>query len=396
MRTLLVILVGLSILFSACTTSDDTQVDDNSLPADLLFKTITGNMGLYTTLMRVDAQTAQISTFYVDEGVYIRPISWSPNGDLLAILRESSLTSDYMELCLLTREGVLQSCFEDKIVSYDFGDRGSNYMTTWSEDGHYIYFVTDYAQFFMTYTNPDGTWAASLVKADVSTGQTQQVLYQTQTVAHRPPSEVYWTEDLHYLLVREWNSTTIDLWQNTEIALPQELSSQGHLLYCPKFSPQGQYLIAQASLNDALTEWAVVTPEGQIVQTMGSDRLQQAGIAEMECPVWQSDETSFYFIGHLQDDSFSLFKYILANDTLVNLRQLYPPNPQDPAFPSAIPHMPMRLASDNATLAITFWANSQTHIGVLGPTNQWITYGEDADQILVGANPIWFPVADSD
>jgi hypothetical protein len=407
MRKLLVILIGLSVLFSACSTTEDTktadkddaQVDNNALPTDLLFTTISRGTSLFTSLMHIDPKTLQIFPFYVDDGSLVRPLSWSPTGDLLAILRKSSIDSDYLELCLVTQAGVLQSCFEDRIASHMFRDRGQDYMVTWSEDGRYVYFVTDYDHFHWNeFTSDD--WGASLVKAKVATGQTQQVLYQTQVVVHRPPPPLFWTKNLHYLLLYQqgrFSSTAFDLWQSTEITLPQEIADMGRLEFCPQFSPQGQYLMAHASLNDALTGWVLVTPEGRAVQTVGSDKLQQAGIDWMDCPVWQSDEAAFYFLGGLQDGA-NLFKYVLVDDTIVKVKQLYPPDPPDPAFTGLYPQMPMRLAPDDATLAISFRVAGagSTEIRILGPTNEWLAYGGDEVPVPVGADPLWFPVANSD
>jgi hypothetical protein len=411
---LLTILIGLSFLLSACAAEDHDQTDDteptqtdantlpigqtgdNILPADLIF-TATSGSDAYRSLLRVDAQTLQTAPFYVDDSAYIRALNWSPTGGLLAILRWSD-SNDYLEICLLTRGGVLQSCFEDRITDHNFRERGQNYTLTWSEDGRYVYFVTDYDQFHWNeFTSDD--WGASLVKADVATGQSQQVLYQPQVVVHKPPPVLLWADALHYLLLYRGRNTsaTIDLWQNTEIPLPLDLPSLGKLEFCPQFSPQGQYLTARASLNEALSGWALVTPEGQIVQTVGSERLQQAGIDWTECPVWLSDEAAFYFLGGLQD-GVNLFKYVLADDTIVKVKQLYPPDPPNLAFTGLYPQMPMRLAPDDATLAISFRVAGagSTEIRILGPTNEWLAYGGDEAPIPVGADPIWFPMDDPD
>lgn len=422
MRTLLAILIGLSILLSACATEDHSQtsnpgptqtdantlridqLSNNTLPSDLLFTTTIAGTPRLTVLMRVDARTLQMSPFYKDNSAFMRALSWSPSGDLLAILRRSP-SSDYLEICLLTREGVLQSCFEDKIVGFEFRERGKDYMVTWSEDGHYIYFVTDYDQYHRAYDEIQ-SWGVSLVETEVATGQTQQVFYQTQAAAHYPPPELYWTEALHYLQLYnlgqdtptgpEWLSKIIDLSTNTEIALPQDLPDPGRLEYCSQFSPQGQYLTARVSLNDMLSGWALVTPEGEIVQTLGSDKLQAAGIDWMECPVWLSDETAFYFLGGPQDNRASLFKYVLADNSIVKVKPLYPPDPQDSAFVNLYPQMPMRLAPDDATLAITFRIPGATEVHILTPTNEWVIYDKEETPVPVGSDPIWFPIADPD
>jgi hypothetical protein len=347
--------------------------------------------------MRVDAQTQQISPFYVDDSTLIRLLRWSPRGDLLAILRHPANTN-YLEICLLTRGGVLQSCFEDKITDHNFRERGRNYMLTWSADGRYVYFVADYDQYHWDEFNTND-WSAHLVKAEVATGQSQENLYQTQVVAHVPPPLLFWTDDLHYLLANRWNSptnqwlsTTLDLWQNTEFTLPQTISELGNLEYCPKFSPQGHYLTAQGELNEAQSGWTIITPDGQTVRTVGSERLQQIGIEWLQCPVWQSDETAFYFLGGLQNEA-RLFRYGVVDDTLITVKQLFPAASEDSAVIRGYPEMPMRLDPDNAALAITFDVpeSSLSEIRILTSTNEWITFGEQEPLGPVIASFIWVP-----
>lgn len=386
MRVRLGLLLGLCVFFLPCISLSRAQTDGSTpLPADLLFTTLTGDTPFFTTLMRVDAQTLQTSPFYVDAGVYIRPLSWSPTEDLLAILRLPSTDVDYFEVCLVTAEGVLKACFEDKITVHGFRERGQNYTVTWSEDGRNLYFVTDYDLFHWNEGTSD-EWGACLVEAEVSTGQTWQTIYQTQVIAHYPPPILSWTNDLHYLLVSQWPPITIDLWENVEFMLPQELPDLGQLEFCDQFSPQGQYLTARAYVNDELAGWVLVSPGGQIVQTVNSEQLQQVGIDWMECPVWQSDEAAFYFLGG-KDKSTSLFKYVLAANAFVNVKQLYPSDSQ------YIPLSPISLAPDNATLAITFGipGSSATEIHVLTPDNEWLTYGGEEMSVPIGENPVWFP-----
>ncbi len=405
MRFLLV-LVGMSLLLMSCNTSHPPQTNDDSshnksnissiLPTDLLFTADTRGMPYYSlnTLMRVDAQTLQTSSFYVADSDFIRPLSWSPSGELLAFLRWSS--EDYLEICLLTREGVLQSCFKDSIVKYLFLERGSHYMVTWSEDERYVYFVTDYGQYHRVYDVIE-SWGASLVEADVATGQTRRMLHQIE-VANQLPSRIYWTEDLHYVesFPPGEATKTIDLWQNTEYLLPQEIPDMGHLTFCDQFSPQGQYLTAQASLDNVLTGWVLTTPEGQIVQTVSSDRLQQAEISWMECPIWQSDDMAFYFLGGTEEKNY-LFKYVLADDKIIPIKQLSPSETQAPFFVRIYPETRIWLAPDNMTLAISFKVAGSTgsKIHILTPTHEWLTDNEGT-LVSFGGDLIWFPIADSD
>jgi hypothetical protein len=61
------------------------------LTIDLLFVGLTDEYGLKRGYLgRVDAQTGSIETFYADDkvmGFGLYPISWSPDGKLLAIHR---------------------------------------------------------------------------------------------------------------------------------------------------------------------------------------------------------------------------------------------------------------------------------------------------------------------
>jgi hypothetical protein len=161
-------------------------------------------------------------------------------------------------------------------------------------------------------------------------------------------------------------------------------------MFCPEFSPQGRYLIAIASLNDELTGWVLTLPGGQIVHSVRNNRLQQAGIEWMDCPVWQSDDAAFYFLGGIEDE-IRVFKYVLADDTLIAVKQLYPPDPLDSVFTHLFPFsdIPLSLAPDNATLGIPFLIEAkpgiETHI--LLPTNEWLNLSSDS----VSYDPLWFP-----
>jgi hypothetical protein len=348
--------------------------------------------------MRVDAQTLQMSSFYVDEGSWIRPLSWSSTGDLLAILRAPSIDSDYLELCVITWEGVLQSCFEDKIVRFAFRERGQNYMVTWSEDGRYLYFVTDYGQYHRAYDVIE-SWGASLVEVDVATGKIHRMLYQTEA-ANQPPPMIYWTEDLHYLESFPAGEApkVIDLWQNNELPLPQEIADMGHLMFCAQFSPQDQYLTARTYQDNVFSGFALVSPEGQLVQTLKRNALEQVGIDWADCPVWQSDDTAFYILGGIEAErSSSLYQYSLGDATLDKVKQIDPPDTQDLFFPINIPKMPISLAADNLTLAISFIAaDTQTGIRVLSSARTWQAFeGTFSDGFSQGEYPIWFPPTES-
>jgi hypothetical protein len=389
MRMLCVLVLGLNILLMPCAVPSRAQTDNPTLPADLLFASVTGERPLFNTLAHVDAQSLEISSFYVDDGSYIRPLSWSPNGDLLAILRHPSLTTPYLEYCLITRDGILQLCLEDRITSYAFGYR--QFMVSWSDDGRYIYFVTDYDEFHWT-EGDSNDWGASLVKAEAATGQTEEILYQTHVIAHRSPPDLIWTNDLHYLLLYNGllTSTVVDLWQNTEFPLSQNIPGLGNTFFCSRFSPQGHYLTANVYQDQVLSAWVITLSGGQIVRTIRSDRLQQASISWMSCPVWQSDEAAFYFLGGVVQNEARLFKYVLADDTILTVKQLYPPDPQDSAFTYLFPQSVISLAPDNATLAIGFYkAGSltiETHF--LSPTHEWLTLD---DGTYISDNLLWFP-----
>src|SRR5512145_104591 len=100
MRTLYALVIGLSILLMPCAAPGYAQTDNPTLPADLLFTTVTEGTRSLSTLMRVNAQTLQMSPFYVDDSDYIRALRWSPSGNLLAILRYPT-DADYVEVCVL-------------------------------------------------------------------------------------------------------------------------------------------------------------------------------------------------------------------------------------------------------------------------------------------------------
>src|SRR5690606_29254753 len=78
----------------------------------------------------VDTATLEVRTFYQDaQAISIRPLSWSPDGKLLAILRihdelavdnagDAMLNSARTSICILDETGVLQTCLESPPSSY--------------------------------------------------------------------------------------------------------------------------------------------------------------------------------------------------------------------------------------------------------------------------------------
>ena len=121
-KTILLILVALLLDLSVSSMPAEAQPPIPTLPADLLFTTGSpaprADFSL-NMIMRVDAETFELSPFYVDaEAGQIQPIKWSPQGTLLAVYRllpaiDDAYTLFPRQLCILDRAGALQRCKED-------------------------------------------------------------------------------------------------------------------------------------------------------------------------------------------------------------------------------------------------------------------------------------------
>jgi hypothetical protein len=342
------------------------------LPADLLFTTTTaaGDVDYPRDLiLRVHAKTLEVSPFYVDnEANQILPLSWSPQGDLLAIYRFMPSLDDYYtmfprQLCILDRAGVLQRCLDDSPPMHWGGNPQTGldvfYPVAWGFDGQTIYFTTEY----VNAGNQVG-YGRRLVEASVTTGKTLRIIYE-----YPDPYPIRPSPDLNYVAVGfggNWSGPDapaflVNLTTGEQVDVPSlvpnltELSST-----CTSFSPSGHYITVFAeyklatyapgqdsTLHDGIG-WLMVildtqgSIQGIIGQPDGAKTLRY-----QDCPGWQPDEQAIYFYAH-DSAHIYLMRYSLTDRQLSTLYKLKDsPEQESTMFPPLIP------SSDGAYLAFT-------------------------------------------
>jgi hypothetical protein len=298
-----------------------SQIPTATLPADLFFTTgeaidnTNWIMSDRNVLARVDAETLEVAPFYYDEQAkLIKAISWSPQGDLLAIyLRFPSSDSPIgarNQLCLVNRSGVLKTCFEATPPVYG---EVENYNVSWSEDGQKAYFVAGQENASQEHD--------VLVEADVITGRTIRMVYDyphevnlslswTPTITHVITNAGAFEEDLPRLLIDLETGQSIDL--KAVVPEPAVFSSA-----CLHFSTKGTYLTIKAEtfIENTVSrkELILLDKNGQIHAVID----ESSGFGPMDylgCPVWQEDEEAFYLVGiPLPDHESYIFKYSLSS-----------------------------------------------------------------------------------
>jgi hypothetical protein len=380
-----------------------TSAQSLRLPTDLLFSTGTAadDYLFFHAFARVDADTLKTDYFYIDDtarATYMRPVSWSPSGQYLAFL-----TLADWSVCVLTRSGALQGCFQDKVSRWErFRSQGKTYTLTWSEDEQKAYFVADNGH------------TRRLIEADVATGQTQRTLYQVDTQGEFPPM-IYWTPDLNYAAtynegdlvygagfreeVRVEHVTTINLRTQEVFDMPAELPDLGTLVFCDRFSPLGHYLTAQTYMDPQHPGFAVFDPQGNVISTISAARLGEFNLTWVYCPTWQADEQAFYFLAGSYDSAqssytASIIRYSLLEDTLLLYAQIEPPPANHEIGSGGYPVSPLVASPEGAYIAIQFGdmvlgpGELIYEVGVLFPTGELIRFN---DSFLRGLNPLWIP-----
>ena len=164
--------------------------DTHTLPNDIVFIGCKERDCLSNRLVYVPADTLEPVEIYTDEaGGALRAISWSPQGDKLAVwhaYRDEDTLDFSMKTCIITITGESQICFED---TPNADPQYVVYPVTWSDDGEQVYLVVE---------DDDGV---SLVERDVATGETLRTLYQSR---QRRPEQIFhanmiWSPDLQYI-----------------------------------------------------------------------------------------------------------------------------------------------------------------------------------------------------
>ncbi len=273
----------------------------------------------HSFLAYVDLQNKDASPFFADPNWNIRPLDWSPNGDLLAVAFYSSDLTPSTQICILTRQAQLQTCLEDApsyfLISFSSSE-GEDYLyhVSWSSDEKKVYFVSGNGYIYR------------LVEGDTHSGKTLRILYSGHDSIEDFTS-YSWTKTLDYLIVgagdraRVLHSGTASLLRLSassssvplsNIELVKNVSVQGdnssgsalrirRLAPCP-FSPKTNsipfYEITSFGLK--VSQFTLSDKTGSRTQNV----LQQTAAVHVpqNCPSWQADEKAFYFSYSVFDD----------------------------------------------------------------------------------------------
>ena len=312
--------VTVTFVLALSSLANKAQGEANvSLPADLIFN-IAGDA--LNTLGRITGQTGEFSIFYRNaEASMVLPLHWSPDGRLLVVLLRSgtgeTAAPPTYKLCLLDREGNLQTCMVDApYINLDVGMVQWWMPVSWSADSRYVYFVTNYGW--------ETTWLdrwpkACLVEADAVTGQTVRDVF----CFPKKVRSLIWSPTLDYVVtdpVITRESVFISLEDGTTLDLYKTFGTENArgLIACPQISPRGSFLVLMANDRDVLAGDTVVIVDrhGKLVQEVHETQDEHefstgCGIA------WTRDESAFYTGGRILDSyEHDVFRYSTATGTL--------------------------------------------------------------------------------
>jgi Tol biopolymer transport system component len=281
------------------------------LPAPIIFYDFQGR------LIYVDHRTQTTKFFYTDADFpFMRPLSWSPQGDLFLFFRETRRSDRaYMsELCLLNRQGVLQRCLADNAVDYGNHFYDQLGQTIWSADGKYVYFLAYSGNF----------QRMRFVEAEVATGATNRVLYEVPE--NSKTNFLATSKDLDYLMTNtgelggEGTPELIDLATKKATPFNTLNSIESKRFLCLGFSPNSQYLTVRNLADDNKPVMEIINLQGQVVRTITG--FDGGGLFEMSCPIWQVDSNTLYFqalnVDFNSDESrfFRVLRYSLSQQKL--------------------------------------------------------------------------------
>lgn len=359
-----------------------------SLPNDIVF---TIGMGrdrppyrppITNTLVLVSADTLEPMEFYTDEAAYaVRAISWSPQGDRLAVWAwyDAGNFVTTTTLCIITMADEYQICFED---APDLAlPQQPAYPVTWSKDGQKIYLVAGEGE------------RLSLVERDVVSGTTLRTLYQYRAAnRYYEPTTLAWTPDLRYIVTNIGDSYPQESGTliNLETGEKQDLSkivvpwsggipqdAPPHAGYvCGAFSPQGTYLTAIDYSDWQHGDRVIVFDmDLQIIASITEFNEPKSPMSLDNCPVWSTSEDHLYIYARSEaDQSRHIFVYSMTNRQIVSHRQsdIYPP-----LFPSP----------DETHIAFTGFTDGY-QVNILYPDGQ---IRQVSDQFDYSDYPLWRP-----
>jgi hypothetical protein len=282
-------------------------------------------------LERVDGRTFETSLFFEDDTArLLLPLSWSPDGNLLAVLFYPDLDFPVQpQLCILTREGVLQTCLED-LPPRDPGVLHDGlYAVTWSNDSQNIYFLSDLDRTGELITR-------GLMEADVTTGKTLRVIFESTFKEYRDLI-INWASDLSYALIGvggfesavSHSGQLLNLETLEAVSIGTFFPSDVHLTrVCPGFSPSGTYFavttgIKKEGFQRYIYQFRLVDTNGRETVVLDENSFHSP-LWGVGCPIWQKDEEAFFFIATTYDAPLTetlgpaprIFKYTLETANL--------------------------------------------------------------------------------
>jgi WD40 repeat protein len=296
------------------------------LSADLIFVGEIKELPNYETrgikpiLVRINAETGVLEPFYDDPALSdgaLYPVSWSPDGALLAIYRVEQINSKdptetgYLsQICLLTREGKLHTCSQNQTMLPELNPHVEKYINvTWSPDSQRFYF----------FQRVEGL--IQLAEADSRTGETLRTLYDIPYAKNTFAPIVNWTSDLKRLLVTTVDRTIhlndLQTKQQQELTNLESLgkTDDTRLRVCYDFSPKNTYFAVLAEEGEILRGPTLMNMEGQTIPVLRTDGDLNA--PRLGCPSWNKDETAMFFIGVSDNDKGArVFRYSLTEKKL--------------------------------------------------------------------------------
>ncbi|GIK64605.1 MAG: hypothetical protein BroJett018_23990 [Chloroflexota bacterium] len=392
---LMKIVVPIFVMITAFPSPTSIRADSETpLPQDLLFSVNASENGTdKSILFRVDANTLELSEFYVDESANeIKALSWSPDGRKLAIIR---LEQGRWQFCIISLEGIRDLCFDTEISFYAYRNVGvqTNDTVTWSADGETVYFLAENERKF------------SLIAADAITGELKEILYQHPRPYGEYPPRIFWSSDLQYLDIRYFDIATPDFDYEAVLnlateqpldlltKLPKEFDNP---ILCEGFSPINAYMIAftlSESTPQIPDHYFILDMQGNIVQSIENPIFNDYFVDGAGCPRWQSDEGVLFFVGNSGRYDSHIFGYSLEDDVWVvsqlpqpyigywNLFELNNPAASYPIVPSPNgTHIALEFISFQAP-------NTLNAVFVVSRDSEVLKVSGD----YVARNPIWIP-----
>ena len=291
----------------------------STLPNDLIFAGIPSD-SIGAVLLRVDANTLQITLFYEDNLSIIGRInvlSWSPDRKRLAIYRSlipdrNNFQNRIPQICIIKRDGILLQCMDElpHINPNKYGESQIQALT-WSTDSSKIYFMASDRQISQL----------RLVEADAQTGKTLQTLSEFSTNA-----KIVWNYTLDYFaqeqreqLVSGNSQTAFAYLPTNALFQPQQgvdlLNRSAYFdRLCPETSPTGQYFVIMGG-EAPIDKFTIFNRQGQIAFRVSFPSFPDLEIES--CPSWQQDEQSLYFRGNTSsDETARIFRYSLQDNRL--------------------------------------------------------------------------------